>query len=1090
MKKYLLTFLFFVISLQGLKAQIISAGPDQNICVPNCATLTATITPVMETTTYTLSTVPYTPDPFNAGTALVWQSNSDDEVHGPINIGFNFCFMGTLKTTFYVGTNGWVGFANGPTAYTASAIPNPAATVPKEAIMGPWQDWYPNLSGGTIRYQVLGVAPFRRLVVSWDNCALYNCAALRGTFQIVLFETTNIVETRIQSKPGPCAWAGGTAVHGLHNFLGTIAFPVPGRNNTVWVTTNDARRWTPSGPPAYTFQWFQGVTPISSNLSVSVCPTTTTAYTAQITYSCDNSSYTDQVTVNVGSVPASAGSNASICLNNSTILNASGGTSYSWTPSASLSNATISNPVASPTTTTTYTVTVTAANGCTGTSTVTVTVLPLPAATANATNSSICPGGNTTLNASGGGTYSWAPAASLSNATINNPVASPTATTTYTVTVTGGNGCTATATVTVTLFTPPVATAAAATNPICSGGTTQLTGTGGTSYVWTPAASLSNSSISNPVASPTVTTTYTVTVTDANGCNGTATVMVTVNTATATATATNSSICPGGNTQLTGGGGVSYVWSPASSLSNSTISNPVASPTVTTTYTVVVTDINGCSSSTTITITVTPPANLSANATPAAFCMGGNSQLSASGGISYSWSPSASLSNATISNPVATPTTTTTYTVTITDASGCSGTVTVTVTVNAATATATATPGAICSGSNSNLSVTGNGTSFAWSPAASLSSSTISNPSASPTTTTTYTVIVTDANGCTASSTTTVTVNALPVVTVSASPASICLGANTQLTAGGGTSYSWTPSSTLNNSTISNPVATPAGTTTYTVTVTDANGCTATATVLVTVNTAFTLTAGTSTDQTCGSNDGTATAGTPNGGVAPYTYLWNNGQTTPMATGLTNGTYTVVITDANGCTSSQTVLVNQIIGVNAAASANPSSGSSPLPVTFTNSSTGGTNYSWNFGDGGPVDNSLNPSHTYTGPGTYTVMLIVYNGNPACADTVYLTVIVMDECGDNGSFFVPDAFSPNGDLANDKLFVRGDGISEILFQVFDRWGEKVFETTDYTLGWDGSFKGKSLDPGVFVYHLKITCSTGDVIIQKGNVTLFR
>lgn len=1076
MKKVLVLFVALIITTLSF-AQVVNAGADQNICVPNCATLNATFTQAFGTSTYNVAQIPYAPDPFGAGTPLVWQSNSDDEVHGPFNIGFNFCFMGFTRSTFYVGTNGWVGFSNGPTAYTAASIPNIAGTVPKDCIMGPWQDWYPAPTGGTITYQVYGTAPLRRLVVSWNNCGLYNCLALLGTFQITLYETTNIVETHIQAKPGPCAWAGGTAVHGIHNLFGTQAFTVPGRNSTAWTAFNDAWRFSPAGPPAYTFQWLQGVTPISNNASVVVCPTTSTAYTAQITYTCDNASYTDLVNVNVGSLSVTTSGPATICQSQSTNLSASGGTSYSWTPSSSLNNPTISNPTATPTATTTYTVTVTDANGCTGTGTVTVTVLPPPVASAGP-NVSICPGASTNLSASGGTSYSWTPSASLNNATFSNPTATPTVTTTYTVTVSNGS-CSATATVTVTLFTPPSPTASANTNPICSGSSTQLSGTGGASYSWAPSSSLNNSTISNPVASPTVTTTYTLTVTDANGCTGTTTLTVNVNTANATVSASNTTICPGGNTQLTATGGGTYFWQPSSSLNNFTISNPVATPTVTTTYTVVVTDPNGCTASATITINAVPPPNLTANATPASFCNGGNSQLNASGGVSYSWVPAASLNNPTISNPVATPTTTTTYTVTITDANGCSGTVTVLVTVNQATATATATPPAICVGSNSTLNVGGNGVSFSWAPSASLSSSTVSGPTATPTTTTTYTVTVTDANGCTATSSVTVTVNALPLATASANPAAICAGANTQLTAGGGTSYAWTPTTSLSNPNISNPTANPGTTTTYTVTVTNAAGCSATATVTVNVNPAYTLAAGTSSDQVCGNTDGTATAGTPNGGVAPYTYLWSNGQTTQTATGLTSGTYTVTITDANGCTASQTVIVNQVIGANAAASAVPPSGVMPLPVSFSNGSTGATNYIWDFGDGSPTSTAQNPSHTYTSPGTYTVMLIVYNGNPACADTIYLTVTVVQEI----SVIMPNVFTPNADSNNDLLLATIQGLKSANVEIYNRWGNLLHTWDALSSGWDGKgHNGQVISDGCYYYVLNGT-GYDDLPFQK-------
>ena len=88
------------------------------------------------------------------------------------------------------------------------------------------------------------------------------------------------------------------------------------------------------------------------------------------------------------------------------------------------------------------------------------------------------------------------------------------------------------------------------------------------------------------------------------------------------------------------------------------------------------------------------------------------------------------------------------------------------------------------------------------------------------------------------------------------------------------------------------------------------------------------------------------------------------------------------------------------------------------------------------------------------------------------------------------FFIPDGFSPNGDGKNDIFYVRGNNITKVLFIVYDRWGQKVFESTDLAIGWDGVFKGKKLDPAVFAYYVEGECEGGQQFIKKGNVTLFR
>ena len=142
-----------------------------------------------------------------------------------------------------------------------------------------------------------------------------------------------------------------------------------------------------------------------------------------------------------------------------------------------------------------------------------------------------------------------------------------------------------------------------------------------------------------------------------------------------------------------------------------------------------------------------------------------------------------------------------------------------------------------------------------------------------------------------------------------------------------------------------------------------------------------------------------------------------------------------------------------------------------------------TSYSINFGDGNVV-NEPNASHTYEGAGIYDVefMVTVANG---CTET-YTTSISKNELA---QIFVPNAFTPNNDKENDVLYVRGD-FESMLFSIYNRWGEKVFETTQQNEGWDGTFKGKLVDPGVFVYHLRVQCSGMDDVLKKGNVTVIR
>jgi gliding motility-associated-like protein len=237
-----------------------------------------------------------------------------------------------------------------------------------------------------------------------------------------------------------------------------------------------------------------------------------------------------------------------------------------------------------------------------------------------------------------------------------------------------------TGTVSITINSNPIADAGV-NDSICPGSNIQLTASGGTFYSWSPATGLNNATIASPVASPLSSVLYTVVVTNSNGCSDTDEIMITVNTLPTANAGNDVSVCFGASTGLNASGGDSYLWSPATGLSNVSIANPVANPANSTIYTVIVTDANGCSDSDNITVNLTSLATANAGS-DTSFCEGGNVILNASGGNTYSWSPSSSLSSDSIADPVASPFVTTVYIVTVTDNNGCSGTDQVTVSVN------------------------------------------------------------------------------------------------------------------------------------------------------------------------------------------------------------------------------------------------------------------------------------------------------------------------------------------------------------------------------------------------------------------------
>ena len=758
-------------------------------------------------------------------------------------------------------------------------------------------------------------------------------------------------------------------------------FADAGNDATICLGDSVQLGGSPTGPGGSTFTW----TPATGLSSTTVAnpmafPSSTTTYIVSV----DNGicPTTDTVTVFVGSALINAGNDTTMCVGDSVQLNATGGVSYSWSPTIGLTNPNIANPIAFPNTTTTYVVTVTDSLSCTGVDSVTVTVVNPPVITIN-NDTTICDGDCIQLNATGGTSYSWTPTTGLSNPNIANPTACPTVNTTYVVTVSNAANCTATDSVTITLNPLPTITASNDTT-ICDGACAQLNASGGTSYSWSPTIGLSNPNIANPNACPTVTTTYVVTGTDANNCTNTDTVIVTVNPLPTANAGNDTTICIGDSVQLNATGGTSYTWTPAGSLTNPNIANPIAFPNTTTTYVVTVTDGLGCVDTDTIIVTVAnlPVITITNDTT---ICDGACAQLNATGGTTYSWSPTTGLSNPNIANPTACPTVNTTYVVTVSNAANCTATDSVTITLNPLPTITASNDTTICDGACATLNASG-GTSYVWSPSTGLSDSTIANPTACPTVTTTYVVTGTDANNCTNTDTVIVTVNPLPTANAG-NDTTICIGDSIQLSATGGTSYTWTPAGSLTNPNIANPIAFSNTTTTYVVTVTDGLGCVDTDTVTITVVPLPTVTI--SNDTTICDGDCiqlNATGGTSYSWT-PTTGLSNPNIANPIACPTANITYTVIVTNANSCTAtdSVTITINPLPTITASNDTTICDG-----ACATLNASGGTSYVWSPSTWLSDSTIANPTACVTSQTTYVVTGTDAN---SCINTDTVTISI-------------------------------------------------------------------------------------------------
>ena len=552
-------------------------------------------------------------------------------------------------------------------------------------------------------------------------------------------------------------------------------------------------------------------------------------------------------------------------------------------------------------------------------------------------------------------------------------------------------------------------------------------------------------------------------------------------------------ICIGSNTTLIASGASTYVWSPATGLSGTTGTTVIANPVVTSTYSVI--GSNGsCSDTTIITVTVVPAI---ATIQTINLCSGISYTLPSGTSVSVAGTYSDTLTtfggcdsiittNISVTPAIASSQSVSicagnsytlpggsivsiagTYSDTLIAFGGCDSVITTNLTINLSpTVSVSPASPTICIGSSTTLTA-GGASTFVWNPAIGLSATTGSSVTANPILTTTYTVIGTTA-GCTNTSTVTVTVNSLPVINITGST-SICSGSSTTLTATGGGTYLWSTSGTLNSI-----IVNPTSTTSYTVIVTGTNFCVDSLIQIVTVNVLPIANAG--IDQAiCSGNSATLIA---SGGS---TYTWSNGATAPTISVSPILTTQYIMTASNGtCTDTDTV--------NVIVNPSPIASISPIGITITQgtttilTATGGGTYQWMTGATTP---SINVSPTQT-----TQYCVTVTNSANCLDTACASVTVDIQCGE---LFVPNGFSPNNDGSNDLLEVKikPSCVTSFSILIFDRWGEKVFESTDIEYSWDGNYKGKPLDNAVFVYYLNITLiNSKDNIVQKGNVSIIK
>ncbi|MFB6257579.1 MAG: gliding motility-associated C-terminal domain-containing protein [Flavobacteriales bacterium] len=768
---------------------------------------------------------------------------------------------------------------------------------------------------------------------------------------------------------------------------------------------------SPTGPAGSNYDWDPGAGLSDSSIAnPNAFPGDTTEYIVEVNQpgACSNH---DTVTVNVSNADMEAQPDTSICIGDTAQLLATGADSLAWQSSYALSDSTIPDPIAYPDSSVDYGVYLyDSASTCELYDTVSIQVDSLPFADAG-NDTTICHNDTALLGGSptgpSGSDYQWGPSDSVDIDSIAAPSTSPEDTLGYGVMVTDTNGCQASDSVMVNVLPGPTADAGP-NDTLCVGDSVQLNGSGGSSYVWTPGDSLSDSTIANPYAFPNNTTFYHLTVTDTNGCSANDSVRVAVDTLPPADAGPDLWLCPGDSLMLDGSGGQSYAWTPADSLTDSTLEDPLAFPSDTTEYIVNVTDSNGCSARDTMTMHVNDevPVNPGTDDTisPGDSTMLGGSPTSPTG-TGYSWTPSASLDNDTVPNPMASPDTTTTYVLNVANDT-CTNADSVTVYVDTLPSADAGPDQEICAGDSTQLSGSG-GVSYDWTPSSSLDDSTLQNPTASPSDTTDYVVTVTGANGCSAKDTTIVEVNPYPNATAGPDTG-ICRGDTLTLTASGGTTYQWDPTDSLSAPNDDTTAAFPDSSTNYQVTVTDTNGCSDSSSLTLQVYDLPVPDAGQDTSICIGDSASLQASG-------GNTYAWSPGSSLSDSTiadpnaGPSDSTqYVVNVSDTNGCSAKDSIRVNV----------------DPLPNVDAGNDTGICIY-----DSTQLDASGASSYTWTPGDSLTDSTIADPiAFPDSSITYVVTGVDSAGCSNTDSMQLTIHPRPPVDAGSDKEICRGDTVT--------------------------------------------------------------
>lgn len=781
------------------------------------------------------------------------------------------------------------------------------------------------------------------------------------------------------------------------------------------------------------------------------------------------------------------------------------GYTYQWNPSAAM------NDTATGLAPGYYIVTVTDNNGCQTNTTASITEPAALNGTLSTTNPTCSLLNGSIVSLVSGGispyTYFWQEN-SATTSTINDLGAGS-----YNLTTTDASGCMLLLSASLVTVFDTLQTSVSITDVSCYGGNDGMAtiavtqGTAPYTISWMPYGG------SNATAISLDTGIYVINVTDASGCQTTATALINEPASLDVSVASLTNVlCNGGNTgsvSLTVSGGTgplySYAWTPA--ISTSAVANNLSNGT----YTVNVTDQNSCSKA--ITAAITEPAALSSiiDSINHAICYHttGSASVLVTGGTapySYSWTAPANLETGSTAYNLSAGS----YSVTVTDSNGCETNNTLIITAPAQVVTTASPNDTICLGQTSTISATatgGTGTfTFAWQPSGAINNGTLS---VSPASAATYTVVAYDQNGCPGSQD---IVRVIPYNLTSANinalgNTPICPGQSTYIYAEasgdtGPLTYQW--NNGLGAAAGAFQVI-PSDPTSYIVDVTNSCGITVSDTIEILFNPPpiidFTSTPNAACTYAILQFNDNSVPGNPNDSIVSWIWNFGDGTTSslenPTHSYTIAGNYSIMLTviTTGGCTntnSSVPFIVTAYPSPTAVFSMNSTYLHLPQDVLqLSNQSVGASSYFWDFGDGG-TSTLLSPIYTYNAVGIFQIQLISIN-QYGCADTATA------ELTTDADIIFPNAFTPsksgptggtydNNNLENDIFFPYTSGVIEYDLQVFNRWGELIFESFDVKKGWDGYYRGQLCQQDVYVWKAYVKLNNGKVFNKAGDLTL--